>query len=241
MRKIGSITLIWNHELFLGPHFDMLSKLDKNIVGLADGPLLEYQAVHGTSSTADRSEKIIRKKFPHVEIHDFTFQTKFNSAIYQPFMSFVQDCDIVLRLDPDMIFEPKQWDNFLNFIRSTDYDAYRMNYATCSVNYYMTYDFDHGLMDAKEYDILGFNPKESLTGILDYPLPNQCLLQDPEKFFFHHFRGWNKPKSTPKNWLKKHGGIEKLLKEHGNHGDWFKCPASIKKTMQDWLTELETF
>lgn len=239
MKKIGSITPMWNQEMFIGPHFEMLSALDKNVVVMHEAPLRDYKQDHYIDDKPDNSEQILKDKFPNVEIYHSTYRGIFQSEVYNQCLQFVQDCDIVLRLDPDMVFEPEMFENFLIAIQDTDYDAYRINFAKCSVNYYMTGDFDHGLMDSLENDILAFNPHIEFTGIIDYPSDNQAILSNPDLFFFHHFRGWNKPKSTPPDWWQR-PSVQKLIKEYGNNGDWHKCPAPVRTQMENWLNELAT-
>lgn len=240
MKKIGSITPMWNQELFIGPHFKMLSKLDKNVVVMHKQPLSDYKQDHYLDNEPDRSEKIIRTMFPDAKVYDSNYDGPFRAEVYNQCLQYVQDCDIVLRLDPDMIFEEEKFDNFIEAIRETDFDAYRFNFKDCSVNYYITGDFNHGLKDAQENDILAFNPKIKFTGIIDYPSQNQCILNKPEKFFFHHFKGWNKPKSTPDDWAEKNPNVRRLLAEYGDNGLWFQCPAPIRTTMEEWLEELQT-
>ena len=46
MKKIGSITPIWNQELFIKPHFSMLKDLDRNLVLMQPGPLPQYKNEH---------------------------------------------------------------------------------------------------------------------------------------------------------------------------------------------------
>lgn len=239
MKKIGSITPMWNQEMFIGPHFEMLSALDKNVVVLHDKPLKDYKHDHYIDDKPDRSEKILRTKFPQVEIYNSTYSGIFQAEVYNQCLQFVQDCDIVLRLDPDMIFELDMFNNFISAINETDFDAYRIDFSKCSINYYMTGDYKHGLMDSLESDILAFNPHYEFTGVIDYPSQNQAILHDPEQFFFHHFRGWNKPKSTPADWWKQ-PNISKLVEKYGKNGDWYTCPEPVRSKMENWIEELAT-
>lgn len=244
MRRIGSITPIWNQELWIKPHFEMLSKLDKNVVVLCDKPLPNYHKEHGYSTEPDLSEEILRKKFPNVEIYNMTVPdgVEFGAWLYNECLPYVQDCDIVFRLDPDMFFEDSVWEHMLEYIRNTNYDCYRMDFAPDSVNYYMTGDFDHGLKDAQEHDMLAFNPHYPLVslpdGTLGYPHGNDTFFKFPG-FFCHHFRGWNKPKSTPNPEWKNSDFARTALALFGDGGDWYSCPESIKQKIEPWLEELK--
>lgn len=238
-RKIGSLTPLWNQELFIKPHFEMLSKLDRNVVLMQPGPLPQYHKEHGYSRKKDLSEDILRKSFPNVEIYPGNYPTtmEFGSGLYNEGLAMMQDCDIVFRLDPDMLWTTVDWQRFIDFIQETNYDCYRMDFANDSINYYMTGDFYHGLKDAKEFDALAVNPKYFFTGVLDYPDHNTTVVDMPA-WVCHHFRGWNKPKSTPNpEWLESDYAKQALL-EYGDEGSWFECPFEIRTQMEEWIDEL---
>ena len=145
------------------------------------------------------------------------------------------DCDIVFRLDPDMIWEDKDFDTIINYIKSTHFDSYRMDFAKDSINYYMTWDYEHGLKDAQEFDPLAVNPKIPFTGILEYTENNTDVMK--LGWTCHHFRGWNKPKSTPARWHLQPNAIE-AVKTFGDNGKWFVCPDVIKEKMESWKEKL---
>ena len=238
MRRIGSITPLWNQELFIKPHFEMLKSLDKNLVLIQPQPLPSYKNEHGYSTKKDLSEDILRKYFPNVDIVPSYYppEMDFGSGLYNEGLVQMQDFDIVLRLDPDMLFTKKDWDSFIDFIRNTDYDCYRMDFAKDSINYYMTGDFEHGLKDAQEFDALAVNPNTLFTGVLDYAAKNPIIFKQ-DGWMCHHFRGWNKPKSTPNDWDTR---IEPAyLEQYGNKGEWFKCDPEVRANMEVWLKELE--
>lgn len=238
-RKIGSITPLWNQELFIKPHFDMLSSLDKNLVLMHDRPLPSYHNEHGYSNKKDLSEYILRKYFPNVEIQKAMYppELDFGPGLYNEGLVQMLDCDIVLRLDPDMLWTKKNWDEFINLLRTTDNDSYVMDFAKDSVNYYMTGDFEHGLMDAKEFDPLAVNPEKLFKDEIPlyYPATNPMLIK-LDNWICHHFRGWNKPKSTPAGWADTLS--KEYLAEYGNEGGWFECDPEIRKKMEEWLIEL---
>jgi hypothetical protein len=231
-RKIGSITPIWNQGLWIKPHFEMLSSLDKNVVLMHKRPLPNYHKEHGYSIEPDNSEELLRKEFPKVEIYEAIYPEgqEFGPDIYNEGLKYLQDCDIVFRLDPDMFFEDQAWKDLLDYIRNTTYDCYKMDFANDSMNYYMTGDFDHGLKDAKEMDPLAFNPKNRLIWGehgFDCNTENSTIIKFPG-FFCHHFRGWNKPKSTPNPEWKNSDYARIALQLYGDNGAWYTCPQSIR-------------
>jgi len=241
MKKIGSITPIWNQELFVKPHFDMLKRgVDRSIVLVQSGPLPSYKNEHGYSTKADTTQFVLEEYFPNVEVYnsEYPIQMDFRGELYNEGLSMMEECDIVLRLDPDMLFTDRDFDQFVEFVQNNDAEAYRMDFRSDSINYYMTGDFDHGLKDAQEDDALAVSPKKRFTGILDYTGESRVI--KIENWMCHHFRGWNKPKSTPSNWAKDIVQ-EEYVKEFWdkNNKCWYKAPKEIKKKMKKWLKELE--
>jgi len=252
-RRIASFTPFWNQELWINPHFDMLSKLDFNLVAMHREPLPSYHKEHGYSRKPDRSEELLKKYFPNVKMieSDYPASMDFRAELFNEGLALLQDYDIVFRLDPDMFWTAENWDKMLDYIRSTNFDAYRMDFAPDSINYYMTGDFDHGLKDAKEHDVLAVNPKKPFQYIEDefsvQPLAwdygNETFFKFPG-FMCHHFRGWNKPRSTPNpGWLEKESTIEALA-EYGEvkngYTTWFKCPEEVKEPLAKWYQELKS-
>lgn len=238
MRRIGTITPVWNQELFIKPHFEMLSKLDKNVVLLAKQPLPDYRDQHGYDTRPDLSEHILRTQFPNVKIYESTYNGPFGCELYNEGLKYVQDCDIVLRLDVDMLFTDKMWKWFIDYIRFSTYDSYRVDFNKNTINYYITGDYSHGLKDAQEFDVLGFNPKIPFEPVLNYPMENCHVFEKPaDEIIFHHFRGWNKPKSVPKDWYKTKVA-KQAWKESGKK--WHTLPAELRLQMNTWLSELQT-
>lgn len=244
MRRIAAMIPLWNQELFIKPHIDMLRNgVDHILVLLQGGPLPSYKKEHGYSAKPDASEKIIRHYFPDVEIRKSTFPwqiMEFSSPLYNEGLSTLVDYDLVLRLDPDMFFLKSDWEKFIGLMKNSDYECYRMDFSKNSVNYYMTGDFEHGLKDAHEFDPLAVSPKKMFTGILDYPSSRTCVYTQgfDENFAFHHFRGWNKPKSTGPDWPQS-AYAKEAFEKYSNNGEWYHCPEEIRTTMETWMEELK--
>lgn len=243
MRKLGALYPLWNQELFIKPHLDMvLPYVDRCVVLMQGGPLPNYKKEHGYSAKEDHTREIIKHYFPQVEIYEsaFPWQTMdFSAPLYNEGLAMMQDCDIVFRFDPDMFFLEEDFQSFMHFVRSTDFDCYRINFSTNSINYYVTRDYDHGLVDAQEVDPLGVSPQKQFTGVLDYPIQKTVVFNGSgDDYKFHHFRGWNKPKSTPATWIDSEYAKNAFL-QYSNNGEWYKCPEEIKQIMEDWITELE--
>ncbi len=243
MRKIGSITPVWNQEAWILPHFEMLKALDRNVVLLHKRPLPAYHKEHGYSIEPDLSEYLLRTYFPNVEIIQSKYpeNTEFGPELYNEGLRLMQDCNLVFRLDPDMFFTQRIWNDLLSYIRRTNYDCYHMDFSKDSINYYMTGDFEHGLKDAQEWDPLVVNPKymfQSLKGALFYPDGTHNVIKFDD-FLCHHFRGWGKPKSTPTPaWGLRPEAFE-LVEKYGDSGEWYKAPSKIVHQVESSLKNVD--
>jgi hypothetical protein len=223
--------------MFLKPHFEMLSKLDRNVVILQNHALGNYLQ-HGIGGEPDRSQKILKEYFPNVEVYRTKRDiTEFSAELYNEGLEMMQDCDLVLRLDPDMFFLEKDFDDLLNVLQNVDSNCFRMDFRKDSINYYMTWDYEHGLKDSKEMDPLVVNPKYFFTSILDYPDPNQVNISLPD-WVCHHLRGWNKPLSVPNNWIQTENSRKAL--ESTDDKKWHTVPDEIREKLESWREELKT-
>jgi len=235
MRKVGSITCNWNGERFIKPHLEMLRSygVDRSIVLQGTKPWGDYAKEHNLSSKPDKSEQIIRDNFPDVEIFK-ACQNKYSAELYNQGLEILKDYDIVLRLDYDMFLTKKDWKTFIDLIRETDYDLYKLDFATRTINYYL--DCDHGVMDAQEEDPIAMSPKGELANILDYVMkdrmPTMYFIKD-EDFTIHHFRGW-KGYGAKKDWVNglipSPYGVyaTSLIEEYNPDGKWLTAPKEIK-------------
>lgn len=236
MKKIGSITPIWNQEIFLKPHFEMLSKLDRNVVILQNHALDGY-AQHGIGSEPDRSQKILKEMFPNVEVYRTKENiSQFGAKLYNEGLEMMQDCDLVFRLDPDMFFLEKDFDLLLEILQEVDSNCFRMDFRKDSINYYITWDYEHGLKDAREMDALVVNPKNFFTGLIDYP-GDSVNINIPD-WICHHLRGWNKPITVPDNWVNSEAGRRAF--ESTEDRKWHTVPDEIRNKLENWREELKT-
>lgn len=231
-RKIGAITPLWNQELFLKPHFEMLQELDRHVVMFQPGPLGQYEAQHGIGGSPDRTFELVEKLFPNVEIHHSGGHEEFSESLYDEIAPHVQDMDIVFRLDVDMLLTKRDWKQFLDYIRLTEFDCYRVDFSKHVPNYYVTGRYDLGLYDAKEKDPLAYNPKIPLRSISS---GRGTVIDNWGNWRIHHLRGWNKPKSTGEDWQAKH---EEWAKQHGG---WHTLPKELKQKMKLWQQELKGY
>lgn len=192
---------------------------------LQNGPLIDYRDQHGYSTTPDRSEEIIRQEFPNVVVKrsKITEARQFGCELYNEILPFAQDFDIVFRLDPDMFFTDKDWGRLIEYVRTTDFDCYRMDFKTQSINYYVTNEYTWGLRDAKETDLLALDPRQQLMPVLSYPSKKDCTIP-LEDWICHHFRGWNKTSVTA-SFPKEHQELADMC------GGWVSCPLEIQEKL----------
>lgn len=191
------------------------------------GPLKQYQEEHGIGEEPDRSQELIESLFPKVEVYTGQGHAYFGAALFNEILPYVQDCDIVLKLDPDILFSLKDWNTLISFIRETDHDAYYYNYKACTINYYGTGHYEWGVMDADEQrELIAFAPQRNLGDVLEYKADNPttvpCVMG-------HHLRGWNKPKSFTADWERVYPQLA------DKYGGFITLPQEHQDTMNTWL------
>jgi hypothetical protein len=243
MRKVGALYPLWNQQLFIKPHLDMvLPHVDRCVVLMQPGPLPSYRKEHGYSTKKDHTEDIVKHYFPQVEIIQSTHPNteEFGCELYNEGLELMQDCDIVTRFDPDMFWTPEVMKEFFDYIRSTEFDCYKMDFHNDSVNYSITGDYEHGLKDAQEYDPLAIDPKKLFEPVLRYPAVKPVIYK-ANQWMCHHFRGWNKPKSTPVGWEKTQpADYIELYGDHTKKNGWYHTPQWLRDIINTWLEELDS-
>lgn len=142
MKRIASITPIYNNEYLIRPHFKMLADLDVNIVILGKKPWPEYKQVYGIKDVHDSSETILRTEFPHVHIIT-TEVNEFGADLLNPGVELAKQlgCDGVLKLDVDMILDSKDWKRLKERLYQP-FESLALQYRKCTFCYFK--DLDHG-------------------------------------------------------------------------------------------------
>jgi hypothetical protein len=142
-----------------------------------------------------------------------------------------RDYDYSMRLDVDMYFDKENKIKLSKFIRETQADMITMDHQVNTINYYV--DFDHGLKDAKEYESLCLSTKNKYVNYL-IPEKQDKIITIPQDILVHHFRGWNKPKSTDKRFFESEYAKKQLETQ-----EWLKCPVEIRNMVREsakpWL------
>jgi hypothetical protein len=189
---IATVTALHSNDIFIRPHFRCLSGVNKRYALIGRQPWPLHAQEHGVSPTIG-AEKILKKEFPDVEI---IYTDKVVDSLdtmvqfYNLFPEIASDFDYVTRFDSDMLFTQFDWQYMIKQIGS--HNAYQMNFKTNTINYYV--DFDHGLMDAQERDIMIISTKHRFDQMSYFP-DNSYMMEWPG-WMCHHFRGWNKPTTT---------------------------------------------
>jgi hypothetical protein len=176
----------------------MLSHVDKKIALIGDKPWPDYIEEHGMYENP-KPEEIIRKHFPDVEIVH-TKLTINDDYFWRQFNTLSKGYDYVTRFDVDMLMKNNDWNHMINFVRSNEYNFYKLNFTTNSIDYYV--DFDHGIMDANERDTMITKQDNYFHYMTETAIKHDGYTMEWPGWMVHHFRGWNKPKSTNYDSLK---------------------------------------
>ena len=235
MKKIGAMTLNWNGEKFIYPHYKMLTQggIDKFVMLQGSAPWSDYAKEYNLSDKPDRSEQIVRDNFPQVKIVPAVVNS-FGPEVYNQGLDLLRDCDVVLRLDYDMFLTNRDWGRLIKFLRRTNYTNYILHFRTCSINYY--YDFKHGVTNARELDSIAVSPKIHFVPILQYP-DDEVFIIRWKDFFIHHFRGW-KGFGLDKDWINNKTPNHKRvfsndMVQQTLTGHWLICPEEIQNMFKN--------
>lgn len=233
MRKVASIILNWNMERFLVPHIEMLKpNVDKIIFIQCTRPFEPYRIEHNYSITPDNSEKIVREKYPDIEVFVYEPEDSDPSMMFANAWNFgmskLQDYDLVTKFDVDQFFTQEDLKTFLDYSRKYLYNNYGLEWIKQSVNYY--YDFDHGVMDQVEIDPLIINPKFQFGTLLNYPYPIKIVDKPIIMHHFRQFKDWVTPDWLNFQTTSRYGiNAADLVLNHTPNNEWLKCPEEIKE------------
>jgi GT2 family glycosyltransferase len=165
--KMASITVVYNDERFIRPHFKMISCLDEKIVLYSKKPFKDYFANGLVKPEPDNSIEILRKEFPYVHLieHNFDF---FCGDLFNLGMEKARElgCDVIIKLDPDMLMEKESWNSLINQISEEDWDTLLLDYQNNTIAY--KGDLEHG-HQANIFPV-GLDPHVVRT--------NHCFIQD---------------------------------------------------------------
>lgn len=233
MKKIASVLLNWNCERFIVPHIEMIKPyVQKIIVVQATRPWRNYRDEHKISEVADRSEQMVRDKYPEIEIHYYEPEdadlTMFHSNSLNFGLSKVEEFDLALKWDCDQYFTKDDLNVIFNILHSTPFKQYSLDWKRHSVNYHLTGSFDYGLRDESETDPFAIDPKYRFGPLLAYPFAKHILNENVTQ---HHFRNW-------KSWVTQDWIDGKVMcyqgrwakdrvREFTPNNEWIKAPQEI--------------
>lgn len=214
--KIAAITPNFNQAHLLVPHIKWLSKwVDKIIVvqGRAwKRPVAEHL------STPDNSREILQTLDVEV-IEDRT--DDFCADLYNQALERLQDYDIATRFDTDMFITEADSKKFFDFLRNSDADYFPLDFSKNSINYYL--DFDHGLMDAEEFDPLAIRTTKRFSGLLDVDGKKEFV----EGIMLHHLKHIGKNEEPTKAFLNSPKATEWVCK-YTPHNKFLQLPQELK-------------
>ncbi|MDE2098563.1 MAG: hypothetical protein KGL39_15015 [Patescibacteria group bacterium] len=219
-RRVGTVTLVRNCENFILPHLNMLKGADKRVVLYLKQPFKPYTQYY--PEQPDRALELA-KTVKGVEIVETDIDT-YGKDVYNAALDACSDCDIVILLHADNF--TLDFKKLLNYIRSTDFSCYKLNFPKCVISYY--HDFEHGIRDALDHDPMAVSPRGRFESVMTYNSPRTTEI---DFLTFHHFVGW-KGKASTKEWID--GVIDddsgrNSIKLREQFGDWTPAPEEIRK------------
>jgi hypothetical protein len=225
MKKIASILLNWNMEKFLVPHIEMIKPhVDKIIFIQCTRPFEPYKTEHGYSNTPDNSEKIVRNKYPEIEIFNYEPEDKNPAMMFSNAWNFgmskLQDYDLVTKFDIDQFFTQNDLKLLFNYLHNTYYGNYGFKWENHSINYHL--NFEHGVRNEVEIDPMIIDPKNQFGPLLSYP-HHIHIMNLP--ITMHHFRSWKE--WVTQDWID--------FKVQSSYGVWAKDLVENKTPNKEWI------
>jgi len=191
--KIASVTVLYQEDQFIIPHFNMISHFDENIVITSKKPFIDYLQSGRVTEDKDNSIEILKNNFPKVHILEHN-ENYFCGNIFNIGIKKARElnCDVIVKFDPDMFVTKKDMDLLMETINKGDYQTLLLDYPNNTIAYKK--DFYHGV-PAKIFPV-GCDPLIVKT--------NQLFIQDGVKikttgeqkvidipnFMVHHFTGF---------------------------------------------------
>lgn len=211
MKRIGLATPTFNSELWIYPFLKLTEGLDRRVLLQGERPIDGYVKEYGVVSEPDRSEALVRKYFPDVEIIPHSVY-KFCPDFWNKGHEYLKnDCDFILRFDTDEMIEPSHWKELLRFLKEVDHlDA-------------LGIDFGQAIMYGKDLQNGFQNPNNSW--IETRGLHKNHIYQNSGEFpgpkhianwplgALHHYKGMKLESITEKGEYKTPEWLRKLFEE----------------------------
>lgn len=223
MRKIAMFTLSYNSEKTIYPFLKSTEGLAKRIILQGKEGFRDDE--HRKTIKPDRSEALIRKHFPDVQI---IYQNAKNYAeAFNQGLDLLRRYDFVLRFDTDEIFEKHDWEwilEYLHGVPSLDSLKYEFGNAVCYYN-----DIDHGIIYGDSWiESRGIDPKHDFgfNGLFGGP---GFLIRSRR---MHHYTGLKGKGLTTQQ-------EKDMLEKYGDNGQWYRTPDSLRKLFEEGERLLE--
>lgn len=219
--RIGLQTPSYNSEKWIYPFLKLSDGLlDKRVIVQGREPIKFVHQEHGLAMEPDRSEALIRKEFPDVDII-YQEKAEFGPHFWQQGHDHLKgDVDFILRFDSDEMLLRKDWERLVNWLRELkELGAMGVNFGNAIL---YTYDLDHGRKNPIDtwIETRGLDSMYKYEGF-GYWHGGQAMFD----VVVHHLTGF------------KRGDKDKELIKQST--DWVKCPKEIRDLYEEGLKKLE--
>lgn len=223
--RIGCIVPVWNRENFIGSYLEMMQDFDvKCLVTLGSIPWSTYS--DGESLEPDKSELIINKYFPDIEIIKGVYPNHRDSINIG--LKKLENCDIIIITDCDMYITRKDWDEFIEWIKSNidRYDVFSINFERMFIEYYYNHNYGTEAKKGGDVPIVALKPGIEIIRITKAHNDRE-IVWDVEGPKWHHMR------FCKKNRLDRKCTIPIDIK------DYLPAPDEISSRLIKWKKILE--
>ncbi len=210
-------TPVYNAERWIYPFLKLTPGLDRQVLVLGENPTAWVQKEYGLSSELDRTERIVRKHFPEVEIIKQRSNVRDANFWNQGHEYLASDCDFIFRFDSDEMMMPYHWNLLLDRVKSNDEKSISIDFGKNGVLFHHPNDLVHGVMHPEDsfIETRGLRSELRYDGFGAFDLSTSFLFSPP-RYMIYHYQGWKggeKSKELRNDWFPTPTLIDGLFRE----------------------------
>lgn len=190
--RVASITPVYNAEFFLPAFLKQISVFDENIFLLGDEPFEDYLEAGLVDRKRDNTRQILRNAKVRLVPHNIRF---YSGKLFNLGLAVAKslNCEVAVKIDPDMFLEKKSMDLLLDGARNITSDALVLDMKSNTMVYEQ--DFDHGVTQSLwhvggEPFVIKTSAKFAEDGTNIHIDDIQMINWDG--FMIHHFSGFKR-------------------------------------------------
>lgn len=214
--RVASLTSVYNAKPFIEPFLEQIKVFDENIFLLGEEPFEDYLAAGFVKKEKDGTAEILANHPVTVVKHNVKF---YSGELFNKGLDAAKklNCDVVVKIDPDMFLEKKSMDMLLEAARNLTQPALILDMNSQTMVY--EEDFEHGISQSfwhtgGEPFVIRTDARFAEDGTNMF-VEGASMLNLPADFMIHHFSGFRR-------------NIVRETELKPNFPGWTPCPQEIQ-------------